>query len=735
MKKLLCLAICLMMILSSVQALAATKEFGAYNDAIATNIYLEGKAELEGKAVTVLFYNETTDTYGYVAEIPTQKDGTYSSKFKFMGDISGYTLAIRDSETATDITNTLTTAIAQKDVYSVDIDLNVSGNDVIKYASEGDILNIVADIENKYADSKKATVMLAAYDENNVLLATDIKTLEIGFGDVETKKTVEFDDVTFPANAVKAKAFAWQDTVNLIPLDKEQTMLAYGDTRLFENENADPDDTWVVGFTGASTVQAGYYQHFIEQYYATRHSDKNVVFINKGCPGYTAKDIYLRLDWDIFNENDPLGYGACDEIVIMVGANDLQYTKYTHGEMDDDEYEEYYDGTKKNGVKTANMRELVNDSFYWYTQVIEECKKRGKSVAFTPMTVYDESQDFVHDLYDVGTVYGFNHALGMLSDKLEEYAREQEEAGFPITFLDTWGMSDEYTDMIRANEDPAVKNYIKNNNGYVLLGDDGLHHSSAGGYVVGYIIARGLETDPVVASVEIDAAANNVVAVEDADVTLSSATSNYVEYTYAPKALPMYSKAPGYVHGENLGIDITGTINNEIIKVSGLEDGTYSITMTDKNSGTAYAVGNFDASALGNGVNIATLTNNPGQVQAKDIYSFNKEASNKTGDLDDVGKRLNEVHIRQIATTELAIRKANTSQFGVDHNDPIYDTMTVDEWCELAKKVGSSDDTIKTYRTRKENQSLFIENVRANVEGTRARMNPGEYTVVITKVQ
>ena len=46
MKKLLCLAICLMMVLSSVQVLAATKEFGAYEDTFATNIYIEGKSEI-----------------------------------------------------------------------------------------------------------------------------------------------------------------------------------------------------------------------------------------------------------------------------------------------------------------------------------------------------------------------------------------------------------------------------------------------------------------------------------------------------------------------------------------------------------------------------------------------------------------------------------------------------------------------------------------------------------------
>ena len=34
-------------------------------------------------------------------------------------------------------------------------------------------------IENKYGDKSKVSVMLAAYDANSKLLATDVKTLEI----------------------------------------------------------------------------------------------------------------------------------------------------------------------------------------------------------------------------------------------------------------------------------------------------------------------------------------------------------------------------------------------------------------------------------------------------------------------------------------------------------------------------------------------------------------------------
>ena len=188
MKKLLCLMLCFVMVLSSVSALASTKELGAYSeeDVYATNVYVEGRADLVNQDVTILLING--DNVGYINEIETEKDGKYKCKFKFTGDISGYNVIVRDSENSVDITNTLETAFAQKDVYSVELDLNVSGNDVIKYVDAGDMLNVVADIDNKYGDNTKVSVMLAAYGVDNKLMATDFKTLDIGFGDLDVKK-------------------------------------------------------------------------------------------------------------------------------------------------------------------------------------------------------------------------------------------------------------------------------------------------------------------------------------------------------------------------------------------------------------------------------------------------------------------------------------------------------------------------------------------------------------------
>ncbi len=711
MKKIISWVLCMVMLLSSVSVLAATSELGAYSDKYLTNIYLEGKAEHGGQIVTILLTNG--DEVGYLNEIKADADGNYSKKFKFDGSLAGYEIKVRDSETSADITDTLKTAFAQKDVYSVDIDLNVGDNDIMHYIKPGDFLNVSADIKNKYGDTTKVSIMIAAYDENNTLLATKIKYLNIDFNEIKGNEDIDFSDVVLPEGTVKAKAFAWQDTINLMPLATEETKITYDGDLTFVNKNADPEDTWVVGLAGASTVQAGQYAAFLYQYYATRYPDRNIVILNKGCAGCTAKDVYNRLEWDIFNENDPLGYGACDEIAIMVGANDSKYSSYTHGKMDDDEYESYYDGTKKNGKTTTNMTANIEASFENYKKIVEWCKKNGKGVTFTPMTLYDESDDFESTL-SYGVCYGANHAFGMLSDRLEAYAKEE---GIP--FIDTWGMSNEYTNRIRANTDPAVVNYIQSKKGYVLLGSDGLHHSSEGGYVVGYIIARGQETDPIVASVEIDATTSGVVT-EDATVTNLTASSTGVSYTYLAKALPLYAKAAGYVHGEKLGIDITNTINKEIIKVSGLAEGTYSITMDGAE------VIKATAEELAAGVNIATLENNPGQIQAKELHTNYYEK-----------RKTNETSLRQIFNEELRMRNKNSGTFGVAHNDESYKSFTDQDWIDLCNKfiqLGDPTQNADSYSGKKLKQQTYIDEIRYCIEGMEKDRVPESHTVVITKL-
>ena len=85
----------------------------------------------------------------------------------------------------------------------------------------------------------------------------------------------------------------------------------------------------------------------------------------------------------------------------------------------------------------------------------------------------------------------------------------------------------------------------------------------------------------MISSVEIDA--NNGSTVTDtATVSDLSYSSTGVSYNYLAGALPLYAKSAEYKYAENYGVDITNTMNKEIIKVTGLEAGKYTIKMDGK---------------------------------------------------------------------------------------------------------------------------------------------------------
>ncbi len=85
MKKVLSLALCVMMMLSSITTFAATKEVGAYETGVDIyNVYVEGKADVGGQSVAILLMDDLGNI-GYINELVTAGNGKYETKFKFNG--------------------------------------------------------------------------------------------------------------------------------------------------------------------------------------------------------------------------------------------------------------------------------------------------------------------------------------------------------------------------------------------------------------------------------------------------------------------------------------------------------------------------------------------------------------------------------------------------------------------------------------------------------------------------
>lgn len=183
------------------------------------NIYVEGKAE-GTNTVTLKMINKTDGSLGYIAEIDSERDGTYSYKFKFSGDVQNYALMINDG--AENITSSV--------LKTADEVTGLVGAIKVKELKDN-IVSLDADIVNKYADEGNCRIIVGSYDKDGNLISAQVENMDYGYfgGSITLSKPVESD-------AYEIKAFMWASMENCIPLalpDKalpEKDVILIGDS-------------------------------------------------------------------------------------------------------------------------------------------------------------------------------------------------------------------------------------------------------------------------------------------------------------------------------------------------------------------------------------------------------------------------------------------------------------------------------------------------------------------------
>lgn len=159
---------------------------------------------------------------------------------------------------------------------------------------------------------------------------------------------------------------------------------------------------------------------------------------------------------------------------------------------------------------------------------------------------------------------------------------------------------------------------------------DRIHPNRMGHFVMAsQIIKTQYGQYGVVASVDVKLDLNDVFSNNATVSDLKVDENGVISYTYTAKALPMgldEANITEAVAGNGYGdaearygefINFTDTMNREIIKVSGLEgEGSYDIAFDGE------VIGTFTAEELTEGVNIATLEKNPGQIKAKAVIDM-----------------------------------------------------------------------------------------------------------------
>ena len=301
----------------------------------------------------------------------------------------------------------------------------------------------------------------------------------------------------------------------------------------------------------------------MQNYYATRYPEEKVYIYNAGISGDTTRRSLLRIGWDA----EPLNF---NKAVVNLGMNDVVYSNY--------------DGTS---AKESLRQASINDSKDALDDLIEMLG--DIPITLSVPSPYDQtaSGDGWNKNY-----FGANGGIRVLGKNMSLKSE-----------LPNISLVDYNTPMVNINShmqklDPSSS----------LINKDRVHPNALGQTIMAYIFLKAQNVPSTVSDIEIAADENQVVKNVNCAVESLDARTDGISFYYVPNSLPMpvhdkYNEA-------NSLVDFTNDLNREIIKVTGLDEGRYTLSFGNSVAGT------YTKEQLENGINIATLSSNPGQIKA-----------------------------------------------------------------------------------------------------------------------
>jgi lysophospholipase L1-like esterase len=329
-----------------------------------------------------------------------------------------------------------------------------------------------------------------------------------------------------------------------------------------------------VVFYGDSITDQRLYTVITETYVATRYPNLDIRFVHSGwggdkVSGGAGGPIDTRLSRDVLPYKPSV-------MTIMLGMND--------------------------GLYRAETEPTDRAFFDGYKHIVESVKASMPSIRITAIqpSPYD---DVTRPPSFPG---GYNEVLISFSKWIANYAAT---AGLNVADLNTPVVAM----LRRANElDPVeAQTIIK----------DRVHPGFSGHLIMAEALLKAWNARPFISSVTISAGANpKVESSEDATVT-DLAKANGLTWTETEDALPL--PFAQWQHDWGVGplplvlrsSDVAEALNNELLKVTGLRNGVYTLNIDGEKAAT------FNNDELARGVNLARF-DTPMSKQANEVYKL-----------------------------------------------------------------------------------------------------------------
>ncbi len=326
-----------------------------------------------------------------------------------------------------------------------------------------------------------------------------------------------------------------------------------------------------VCFIGNSITHAGYWSP-IMLYYVTRFPDAEMSFFNLGLGGDRVDGLLRRLQTDLLSHKPTVS-------VVMIGMNDMRPNIFN---MKDGE------------AKTNDMNKMIQSYENNAVILYDSLKAHSRQLILLTPSIFDQTQ--VND--KAPNAVGKNDALRDLGEFMKKTAPKYDGI-----VVDAWKATQDVTLAMQA-ADPTVS----------VLNGDRVHPGPMGCQVMSYQFLKDTKAPAYVSSVDINAKKQKIEDLINCEVKDLKADVQGVSFSMKAASLPVavigkYADALKYV-------PFTDDFNKEIVRVRGLEEGNYKLSI----GGTE--VGTYSAKELEEGVNLSTNDKTPQYRQAVTIANL-----------------------------------------------------------------------------------------------------------------
>ncbi len=348
----------------------------------------------------------------------------------------------------------------------------------------------------------------------------------------------------------------------------------------------------IVCFVGDSITHSGFYHTYIYNYYLTRFTDRNIQIYNCGIGGHTAEKTLINFKWDVPKLNPTV-------ITVMLGMNDLRARNT--------DVEKFIDEIKK-------LREKIR-------------KLTDAKIIYISPTPYDEFLPIQND-----NLLGFNSVLGKAGSRLKKMADN-----FNSKFID---FHSPMTEILKREK-------IQDPN-FTIIGSDRIHPGRVGNMIMAYLFLKAQNAPSIVNKIEINAD-KGIVKSKNCKISNFSEDQGNIEFELLSNSLPFPVSKP--IEPALKLVPIEKELNQEILKITNLPEGRYSLMIDNEKMGI------YSADQLEKSVNLAFNEKTPQYRQSQLIGNLTMQ------------KKVIEHKLGTESMLKVAVKKQGIKFNGKDRNN------------------------------------------------------------------